>query len=386
MLGFNRRVQGNKSIAIGANSRVRQANSMALGYAVDIDQVNSLALGGNTITNRYSVGIGTVTPNLNASLTLGDVDKGLLINRLTTAQRTTMVTTPATGFTLTAADQGLMVYDTDLDKLYIWDGTAWTTSVNTDEQAISLVTNTLSITGNTDTVDLSGYLDITDAQGISLATNILSITANAGTVDLAGYLDNTDAQSLTLNASNNLSISGGNSVDLSGLVDGTGTDNQNLTSATVNASNVLTVAIEGGTSVDVDLSPILSALEAENTAQQTQIDDLIARMTTLEACACQTLTVEDNEETEIKFGPILYQNIPNPFNGTTSIKYYVPLDYKNAAIVFSNSLGQIIDNVPLKKLGDNELFFNSDSLAKGIYYYTLYVSGRKIDTKKMVIE
>lgn len=326
-IGYKSRVDGARSIAIGANSRARQTNSMALGYAVDVDQANTLALGGNLITNRYSVGIGTVAANRNASLHLADVDKGFLINRVTTVERTTMITAPASGVALTTTDEGLMVYDTDLDALYVWDGTAWTTSGNTDAQAISNTTNVLSITGSTDTVDLSGYLD--------------------------------------------------------------NTDSQNLASATL-SNTILTVAIEGGTSVDVDLSPILSVLETQNTNQQAQIDDLITRITDLEACACNTLTVNEvgtGDEAEArKYGPILYQNIPNPFNGTTSIKYYVPINNKRAAIVFSNSIGQVIDNVPLKKLGDGELFFNSDSLAKGVYFYTLYVDARKIDSKKMVIE
>ena len=360
----------------GAFDKYRTANSFAL------EPISLLGFGHDNFQRFISL---PSKINLSPEITSQrprscGATKGLLLYRLLTTERT------ALGTILGATDKGMFVYDTDLNNTYSWDGTAWQTNTNTDTQAISLATNTLSITGNASTVDLSGYLDNTDAQGISVTTNTLSITGNAGTVDLSGYLDNTDSQSLAIDGSNNLSISGGNSVDLSGLADGTGTDDQNLTSATVNASNVLTVAIEGGTSVDVDLSPILADLEAENTAQQVQIDDLITRITVLEGCACTTLTVEENEENERKYGPILYQNIPNPFNGTTSIKYYVPLDYKNAAIVFSNNLGQVIDNVPLKKLGDGEMFFNSDSLAKGIYYYTLYVSGRKIDTKKMVIE
>jgi hypothetical protein len=45
--------------------------------------------------------------------------KDFLINPLTTAQRTTL------GGTLGAGNEGLPVYDTDLNTLYVWTGAAW---------------------------------------------------------------------------------------------------------------------------------------------------------------------------------------------------------------------------------------------------------------------
>ena len=62
------------------------------------------------------------------------------------------------------------------------------------------------------------------------------------------------------NIDNTLSLTNdASTVDLSAYVN---TDSQNLTSATL-SGNTLTIQIENGTSVDVDLSPILSALQTE---------------------------------------------------------------------------------------------------------------------------
>ncbi|MCA9366776.1 hypothetical protein KC887_00725 [Candidatus Kaiserbacteria bacterium] len=99
-----------------------------------------------------------------------------------------------------------------------WNGTAWApgndTDTDTDAQTLSLVTNTLSISGG-NSVSLSSYLDNTDAQTLSLATNTLSISGGNG-VSLAAYLDNTDAQTLSITeGTRELSISGGNTIDLS---------------------------------------------------------------------------------------------------------------------------------------------------------------------------
>jgi hypothetical protein len=160
-------------------------------------------------------------------------------------------------------------------------------------------------------------------------------------------------------------------------------DNQNLASATLSGTT-LTVAIENGTSVDVDLAPILADLEAENLSQQAQIDDLLARVTAIEACACGgTLGVIENVPTENNIR--LNQNIPNPFNSITNIKYFIPVKYNSAKIVVTSALGQVIYDFPLTTFGqEGSLDLSKSNLESAIYYYTLYVDGKKIDTKRLV--
>lgn len=76
-----------------------------------------------TIAQNKSLGVGTTTPNSNAALHVESPtnNQGFIMPRLTTAQRTSI--TP-----LTTTDKGLMVYDTDVEAIMIWDGTAWVTS------------------------------------------------------------------------------------------------------------------------------------------------------------------------------------------------------------------------------------------------------------------
>lgn len=118
-------VSRDNQIVIGVSSQTFQDNSVVIGSNVTNNVANTLLLGGNTAANRFSVGIGTANANRNASLTLSDTDKGLLINRVTTSQRNTMATTPASGSALSGVDIGLMVYDTTEKSLYIWEGTEW---------------------------------------------------------------------------------------------------------------------------------------------------------------------------------------------------------------------------------------------------------------------
>jgi len=64
------------------------------------------------------VGIGTLTPNTRSLLELSSTSKGLLLPRMTSSDRASMP--------LTAADAGMMVYQTNAPKgPYTWDGTGW---------------------------------------------------------------------------------------------------------------------------------------------------------------------------------------------------------------------------------------------------------------------
>ncbi|WP_299885838.1 hypothetical protein [uncultured Lacinutrix sp.] len=129
VLGYNARtstsIDRDQQIVIGTNSQTFQDHAAVIGPNVTNNVANSLLLGGSTTANRYSVGIGTSSVNPDASLTLGDTNKGLLINRLTTTQRIAMATTPASGIALSSGDIGLMVYDTTELALYIWEGSEW---------------------------------------------------------------------------------------------------------------------------------------------------------------------------------------------------------------------------------------------------------------------
>lgn len=81
-------------------------------------------------------------------------------------------------------------------------------------QDLSLSGNTLSLSDDPTTVDLSGYLDNTDVQDLSISGNTLSLSNDPSTIDLSGYLDNTDTQTLDLTG-DTLTISGsGSSVNL----------------------------------------------------------------------------------------------------------------------------------------------------------------------------
>lgn len=66
--------------------------------------------------NAQNIGIGTNTPHSSAILDLSSSSKGLLLPRMTSAQRQA-IATPA---------KGLLVYDTDANNVYAFNGVSWT--------------------------------------------------------------------------------------------------------------------------------------------------------------------------------------------------------------------------------------------------------------------
>ena len=84
---------------------------------------------------QNNVGVGTLTPNVNAALEVQSTDKGLLIPRLTTAQRNIF------GVGLTNTENSMLVYDVNDSVFYYWKATVWIPipGINTDDQNIDSV-------------------------------------------------------------------------------------------------------------------------------------------------------------------------------------------------------------------------------------------------------
>jgi hypothetical protein len=78
-------------------------------------------------SQNKTLGVGTLAPNPNAALHVESptTNQGFIMPRLSTTQRNAMTAI------LTATDKGLMLFDTDANTIYVWDGAAWKTNANT---------------------------------------------------------------------------------------------------------------------------------------------------------------------------------------------------------------------------------------------------------------
>jgi hypothetical protein len=139
-------------------------------------------------------GIGTTTPNTSAKLEIASTDKGLLIPRMTKAQREAI--------TLPTAANGLMVYQTDdLTGFYVNTSTTTTatwTRVNSNWSRsgndISYTTGNVSTTGNL----TGGNVSASTISGFG--ANVLNISANypLTAADNGRIIQSTSASAITV--------------------------------------------------------------------------------------------------------------------------------------------------------------------------------------------
>ena len=105
--------------------------------------------------------------------------------------------------------------------------------------------------------------------------------------------------------------------------------------------------------------------------------------------------IENNYELSI-MNYELKQNYPNPFNPVTKINYELRIsNYELAEIVVYNSVGQNVWSsiVGAKNLSPGtsatpthgSIQFDGTNLNSGIYYYSLVIDGKKMDTKSMIL-
>jgi hypothetical protein len=136
----------------------------------------------NVFSQSLAINTDGSTANASAMLDVKSTTKGLLIPRMTTAQRTA-IATPATG---------LQVYDTDLNLLYFYNGSSWT--------GLSAGTNYWTLSGGHIYNNTGTNVGIgTTTPGDKLEVNGNIRLTNTGTV-LAGPSTTGSAYSITLRA------------------------------------------------------------------------------------------------------------------------------------------------------------------------------------------
>lgn len=135
-------------------------------------------------------------------------------------------------------------------------------------------------------------------------------------------------------------------------------------------------------------------LNAKVNTQTQQIDDLknVVKEMQNDLSKC---CLNSNSKSEIQNSPSansndndfakLEQNNPNPFRENSVIRFYIPVAANEAAIKIYSLEGVEIKSFPISQKGVSEVSINGNSLAAGVYVYTLFVDGKTVDTKQMVL-
>jgi hypothetical protein len=93
---------------------------------------------------------------------------------------------------------------------------------------------------------------------------------------------------------------------------------------------------------------------------------------------------EQAQDVELGMAARLEQNVPNPFSNTTTIGYYLPANASKAYINFYSSNGALLKAIKLNGSGKGTINLKANELPSGIYQYSLVMSDKVVDSKRMV--
>jgi hypothetical protein len=76
---------------------------------------------------------------------------------------------------------------------------------------------------------------------------------------------------------------------------------------------------------------------------------------------------------------------PNPASQTSSFEYNLPSSHSNAQVIIRNMLGVEVENIFLESRSGKKSI-NVSNYPSGIYFYTLIIDGKLIQSKKMIVK
>jgi trimeric autotransporter adhesin len=93
----------------------------------------------------------------------------------------------------------------------------------------------------------------------------------------------------------------------------------------------------------------------------------------------------ENRLTKSEAADWIQQNVPNPFTSSTTIRYSVNENCKNAFIKIFSTNGKEVVSKPILQKGKGEVIIEAGTLFPGIYSYSLFIDGKSIDAKLMIL-
>jgi DNA primase catalytic subunit len=145
----------------------------------------------------------------------------------------------------------------------------------------------------------------------------------------------------------------------------------------------------------VPLVKAAQELSKQNDEKDTKITELESRLSKLEAMmnAKQSVMSDRLSANNANVSSLnrqqpsasLQQNVPNPFNHSTTINYSLPQQYSSAKMIVVDELGKTIQSINLSGHGKGSINFSSPFRAGASYQYSLFVDGKLMDTKQMIL-
>ena len=132
-----------------------------------------------------------------------------------------------------------------------------------------------------------------------------------------------------------------------------------------------------------ELEPIIEEQKKINEEQKIEIVALKERLSKLETALAEVLSQKDIKASINNV--TLEQNIPNPLDRSTTIRYSIPANSKNAILVVTDITGKVIKQIQLGSASNGNVSIDATGLSGGSYSYSIIVDGKLMQTKTMIV-
>jgi FtsZ-binding cell division protein ZapB len=138
----------------------------------------------------------------------------------------------------------------------------------------------------------------------------------------------------------------------------------------------------------------MEQLKQENETRMQEIQERDAQMEALkqeneqmkkEMAEIRAWLLDKKAVTESDAAARLWQNEPNPTDGTTLIRYRIPRQAGQAQINLYSLKGEQLKSFSIRERGEGQLSLDTTTLPEGIYLYRLIIDGKPIDAKKLLL-
>jgi trimeric autotransporter adhesin len=134
-----------------------------------------------------------------------------------------------------------------------------------------------------------------------------------------------------------------------------------------------------------ELSVQNDSLKKQNDAQQKINNDLQKQINELKGLIVSNQSIVNGQPSTVLSSASLEQNIPNPFTNSTTIGYSLPGRLSSAKIIVADKNGNQLKQINISEPGKGTVNVDASTLASGAYNYSLYVDGKLVATKQMVL-
>ncbi len=145
---------------------------------------------------------------------------------------------------------------------------------------------------------------------------------------------------------------------------------------------------EGNLAVDYqEFIPMLFKIVKE---QEVVIEKLKSEIELIKNDCCsssklKSSSIPSGENENLTSENVLFQNVPNPFATTSTIRFSLSKSINSAVINIYNMNGTQLKSIELHERGDGSITIKGGEYAAGMYLYALITDGQVIDTKRMIL-